>query len=88
MLGDLDKPLAKPTALTTAQTMVGLYVVDAGNQRVVQFDKATGRLRAPVPPGRISPRSVRGAQDGRRGRSDRKLVFVNGNQLYLATTPQ
>jgi hypothetical protein len=87
-LRDLETPLAKPTALTTAQAMVGLYVVDAGNQRIVQFDKATGRSVRQLRPGSENRDAFTALKAVAVDEANRKLVFINGNQVYLATIPQ
>ncbi len=88
VLRDLETPLAKPTGLTTAQAMVGLYIVDAGNQRIVQFDKATGRNVRQLRPGSESRDAFAALKTVAVDEANRKLVFVNGNQAYLATIPQ
>ncbi len=86
-LRDLETPLAKPTALTTAQPMVGLYVVDVGNQRIVQFDKANGRYVRQIRPGSENRDAFAALKAVAVDEANRKLVFINGNQAYLATTP-
>ncbi|MEW5721145.1 MAG: hypothetical protein AB1817_21145, partial [Chloroflexota bacterium] len=43
-LAGLDAPISKPSALVTSEKVSNLYIADAGNQRIVQFDKTTGRF--------------------------------------------
>ncbi len=87
-LRDLETPLAKPTALTTAQSMVGLYIADGGNQRIVQFDKANGRFVRQLRPGGENRDTFAALKTFAVDEANRKLVFINGNQAYLATIPQ
>ncbi len=87
-LRDLDKPLGKPTAVVTSQSMVGLYIVDAGNQRIVQFDKANGRYVRQLRPGSENRETFAALKMVAIDEANRKVVFVSGNQLYLGTLPQ
>jgi hypothetical protein len=87
-LRDLETPLARPVGLTTAQAMVGLYVVDVGNQRIVQFDKANGRYVRQFRPGSENRDAFAALKAVAVDEANRKLVFMNGNLAYLATTPQ
>ncbi len=87
-LRDLDKPFGKSTGVVTSQAMVGLYVVDAGNQRVVQFDKANGRYVRQLRPGSENRDAFAGLKTVTLDEANRKVVFISGNQLYLGTLPQ
>ncbi len=87
-LRDLETPMSKPSALHTSQTMVGLYIADAGNQRIVQFDKATGRYVRQFRPRSELRDAFNALQALAVDEANRKIIFVNANQAYLATLPQ
>jgi len=40
----LDVPVKSPTAVFTSDKINNIYIADAGNQRVVQMDKTTGKF--------------------------------------------
>lgn len=83
---DLDMPLKNPIALFTSQTLAGLYIADAGNERIVQMDKATGRFARQFKArgqDRASFTSLKAfAAD------DKRFYFVSGNQAFFANIPQ
>lgn len=85
---DLDVPLSKPVGLFTTPTMVGLYVADAGNQRIVQIDKVTGRYTRQFKP----KTELRDAFDALKTLTadelTKKFFFINNNQAFLASMPQ
>lgn len=85
---DLDTPLSKPTSLFTSQMLVGVYIADAGNQRIVRLDKVTGKL---IRQFRVRSQD-RDAFNALKAiavdETNKKFFFVNGNQAYLATIPQ
>ena len=85
---DLDVTMLKPTALFTSSSQVGLYVVDSGNQRILQLDKATGKLGRQFRPRRPDRRLFDNLKTATVDETNRKLYFVNGNEAYLATIPQ
>ncbi|MFQ6016206.1 MAG: hypothetical protein ACE5NP_12290, partial [Anaerolineae bacterium] len=77
----LDKSLSSPTALHTSPATQSLYVADADNQRIVQFDKEGNfqrQFRADDP-------SVMAALTGLFvDEAGQRLYFVSDNKLYLA----
>jgi len=85
-IADLDAPLKNPITLFTSQTLAGLYIADAGNERIVQMDKATGRFSRQFKArgqDRASFTSLKAfAVD------DKRFYFVNGNQAFFANIPQ
>lgn len=85
---DLDLPLSKPAALFTNQTLLGLYVADAGNQRIVQLDKATGRFVRQFKPRGEARDTFNALKALAVDEANKKFFFINGNQAYLATLPQ
>lgn len=87
-LSGLETPIAQPLALITAERMVGLYLVDTGNQRVLQFDKATGRLARQFKPHSQGRDTFQALQAFTVDEANRRFVFVSGGKAYLATLPQ
>jgi hypothetical protein len=87
-LSDLDTPITDAAAVYTSEKINNLYIADAGNQRIVQIDKTTGRFQR-----QFKPRGQdRGAFDALKALAvdepNKKFFFINGNQAYLAAIPQ
>jgi hypothetical protein len=87
-LSGLDAPIAKPLALITTERMTNLYVVDAGNPRVLQFDKVTGRLARQFKPHSQGRDAFKALQAFAVDEPNRRFVFVSAGKAYLATIPQ
>ncbi|MCX7839225.1 MAG: hypothetical protein N2559_07180 [Anaerolineae bacterium] len=87
-LSGLDTPVTKPLALITTERMIGLYLVDAGNQRVLQFDKTNGRLARQFKPHSQGRDTFKALQAFAVDEPNRRFVFVSGGKAYLATIPQ
>lgn len=85
---DLDVPLSKATSLFTSSTLVGLYVVDAGNQRIVQFDKVTGKFARQFRPRAMERDAFSALKAVAVDEANKRLFVINGNQAYLAMIPQ
>lgn len=85
-IADLDTPLKNPVALFTAQTLAGLYIADAGNERIVQMDKATGKFARQFK-ARGQDRAAFTALKAFAA-DDQRFYFVNGNQADFAKIPQ
>lgn len=82
---DLEIPVSKPVAAFTAPTLSALYIADAGNQRIVQLDKATSRFARQFKPSAQQAETFSSlkAFTG----DDKKFYFINENKAYLATIP-
>lgn len=78
----LDKPLLNPVAMATAPDLPSLYVIDQGNRRVVEFEKATGRFLRQYPLGGL-PQAHDLWVDGARN----TLYLVSDRALHAATLP-
>jgi hypothetical protein len=87
-LRDLDAPLGKTTSLFTSPALVGIYVADAANQRIVQFDKGDGKFVRQFRPGGDSRETFSALKAITVDETNRKFFFINGNQAYMATVPQ
>jgi hypothetical protein len=85
---ELDTPLSKPVSLFTVQTMVGLYIADKGNQRIVQVDKVTGKFIRQFKPRGESRDTFDTLKEMTADETSKKFFFINGNQAYLANIPQ
>ncbi len=86
-LSGLETPLKNPVAIFTSPEVDAIYVADAGNQRIVEFDKNGQFVR------QFKPR----AQDGAvfnalrtlfANETKRKFYFVNGDTVYMANVPK
>jgi hypothetical protein len=87
-LRDLDKPLSQPVAIFTSDRIGNLYIADAGNQRVVQVDKTTGRFVRQFKPSAQNRDVFKSLKTLTVDEANRKFYFINGNQARLATIPQ
>jgi len=83
---DLDAPFSKPVAGYTAQTLPALYIADAGNQRVVQIDKTTGKVARQFKASAQNPDVFKSLKT--LTLDDKKFYFVSENKAYLANIPQ
>jgi hypothetical protein len=86
-LSGLETPLKNPVAIFTRPEVDAIYIADAGNQRIVEFDKNGKFVR------QFKPR----AQDGAvfnalktlfANETKRKFYFINGNTVYVANVPK
>lgn len=84
---ELDTPIAQALALVTTERMTALYLVDAGNQRVLQFDKVTGRLMRQFKPHSQTRDTFQALHALTVDEANRRFVFVNAGKAYLATIP-
>lgn len=87
-LRDPGTPLAKPTAIFTSQALATLYVADAGNQRIVQFDKVTGEFVRELKPRSQDRDAFNALKALGVDEANKKIFFINGSQAYLATIRQ
>lgn len=87
-LRDLEVPLSKPTMLVTAQPMAAMYIADAGNQRIVQIDKVSGKFVRQFKPTSQLRESFQLLKALAVDEPNRKFFWVSGNTVYLATIPQ
>ncbi len=87
-LRDLEVPLSKPAVLVTAQPMAAMYIADAGNQRIVQIDKVSGKFVRQFKPTSQLRESFQLLKALAVDEANRKFFWVSGNTVYLATIPQ
>jgi hypothetical protein len=87
-LRDLDTPLTKSVAVVTSEKINNVYVADAGNQRFVQIDKASGKFLRQFKPRGQDRDTFNSLKTLAVDEQNKKFFFVNGNQVYLATIPQ
>ncbi len=85
---DLDTPVGKSTSLAASQALVGLYVADAANQRIVQLDKVTGKFVRQFRPRGQDRDAFNALKTMAVDETNKKFFFISGNQAYLATIPQ
>jgi hypothetical protein len=85
---NLDTPMTNTVAIVTDQNMSGIYFADAGNQRIVQVDKTSGKFLHQYKPSGQYRDAFKSLKALAVDEPDKKFFFVNGNQAYLANIPQ
>lgn len=86
-LGALAVPLKNPVALFTRPEVDAIYIADAGNQRIVEFDKNGAFVR------QFKPYAEKGdvfknLRDFTVNETKRKLYFVNADAAYMSNFPK
>ncbi|MBI5878226.1 MAG: hypothetical protein HZB53_11305 [Chloroflexi bacterium] len=76
----LDTPLRKPVAIVAQANSPSLWVADAGNRRIVQFNKTGEYVRQYKPDDAQSMSDLRGLAIDE---ATRRLYWVSGTTLYL-----
>jgi hypothetical protein len=87
-ISDLDTPVSNAVAVYTSEKINNLYIADAGNQRIVQIDKTTGRFARQFKPRGQDHDAFSSLKALAVDEANKKFFFINGNQAYLATIPQ
>jgi len=82
-LGALETPLKNPVALYARAGSDSLYIADAGNQRIVEFDK-NGKFVRQFKAAAEKTDALANLQDLTVNELKRKVYFVNSNAAYLA----
>lgn len=82
-LGALETPLKNPVALYARAGSDSLYIADAGNQRIVEFDK-NGKFVRQFKAAAEKTDALTNLQDLTINELKRKVYFVNSNAAYLA----
>jgi hypothetical protein len=86
-LSGLDTPLKNPAAIYTRPEVDSVYIADAGNQRLVEFDK-NGRFVRVFKPHAQEGDAFNALKTLLVNDAERKLYFVSGNTLYQANLPK
>ncbi len=81
----LDRPLREPVALFTTPQAGALYVVDAGNRRVVELTREGVFRRQWMAP--LASDALDGLRDIFVDEAGRRVYLLSGNRLYVATLP-
>ncbi len=87
-LRDPQAQLFKPAALYTSASTGSLYIADAGNKRLVQIDKANGKLLRQFRPSGLFADAFSNLKALAVDEAKERFFFVSGNQAYLATIPK
>ncbi|HEX7588035.1 MAG TPA: hypothetical protein VF478_06955, partial [Anaerolineae bacterium] len=85
---DLDTPITKSVGVVTSEKINNVYVADAGNQRIIQIDKTSGKFQRQFKPRGQDRDAFNFLKTIAVDEQNKKFLFVNGNQVYLATIPQ
>ncbi len=86
-LGALPTPLKNPVAIYTRPEVDALYIADAGNQRIVEFDK-NGKFVRQFKPYAEKGNVFQNLRDFTVNETKRKLYFVNSDAAYMANVPK
>lgn len=86
-LGVLPTPLKNPVAIFTRPEVDSLYIADAGNQRIVEFDK-NGKFVRQFKPYSEKADVFRNLRDFTVNETKRKLYFVSSDAAYMANLPK
>jgi hypothetical protein len=86
-LESLTTPLKDPVAIYTRAEVDSLYVADAGNQRVVEFDK-NGKFVRQFKPYSEKGDVFRELQDFTVNETKRKMYFTNTTAAYMTNVPK
>jgi hypothetical protein len=87
-LAGLDTPISKPIGIFTSEKMSNVYIADAGNQRIVQFDKTTGRFTRQFKPRGLDRDAFKALQVLAVDETNKRFFFVSEGKAYIATIPQ
>jgi hypothetical protein len=79
----LPTPLKNPVAIYTRPEADSIYIADAGNQRIVEFDK-NGKFVRQFRAAAEKNEALTNLQDLTVNELKRKIYFVNANAAYLA----
>lgn len=86
-LAALPVPLNKPTAIFTRPEVDSLYIADAGNQRIVEFDK-NGKFVSQFKPTAENGPLFQNLKDFTINEARRKLYFTNAAAAYISNVPK
>jgi serine/threonine protein phosphatase PrpC len=86
-LSGLETPLKNPVSLYTQAEVDAVYIADAGNQRLVEFDKSGKFVRA-FKPAAQNGDAFNSLEALLASDAERKFYFVNGSTLYVANLPR
>ncbi len=86
-LGALPTPLKNPTAIFTQAAVDALYIADAGNHRIVEFDK-NGKFVRQFKADAANDSVFTNLQDLIVNDTKRKLYFTNTGAAYMAVVPK
>lgn len=86
-LGALPTPLKNPVAIFTRPEVDSLYIADAGNHRIVEFDK-NGKFVRQFKPDAQNDAVFKNLRDFFVNETKRKLYFANLNAAYMANVPK
>lgn len=86
-LGALAVPLKNPVAIFTRPEVDSIYIADAGNQRIVEFDKNGAFVRQFKPTGEMGD-VFKNLRDFTVNETKRKLYLLNSDAAYMANLPK
>jgi DNA-binding beta-propeller fold protein YncE len=86
-LRDLETPIKDPVAISVPVPGSSLFIADAGNQRVLQFEKNTGKFIRQFKPGGEYRDNFGALKTLAVDESNKKIFVVNGTQALFSNLP-
>lgn len=86
-LRDLETPLKDPVALSVPVPGGSIFIADAGNQRIVQFDKNTGKFVKQFKPGGTYRDAFTALKTLAVDEVNKRIFIVNGTQALFSNLP-
>jgi len=86
-LRDLELPLKDPVAISVPVPGGSIFIADAGNQRIVQFDKNTGKFMRQFKPGGTYRDAFTALKTLAVDEVNKKIFVVNGTQALFSNLP-
>lgn len=85
-LRDLETPITIPAGISISP--LSIYVADTGNQRIVQFERATGKFVRQFKPGGTYREAFSALKTMAVDEAGRKFFVISGSAAYFANIPQ
>lgn len=86
-LRDLEMPLKDPVAISVPVPGGSIFIADAGNQRIVQFDKNTGKYMRQFKPGAAIRDTFSALKTLAVDEVNKKIFILNGTQALFSNLP-
>lgn len=86
-LRDLETPLKDPVAISVPVPGSSIFIADAGNQRIVQFDRNTGKFTKQFKPGGDYRDKFSALKTLAVDEVNKKIFVVNGTQALFSNLP-
>ncbi len=85
-LRDLETPITNAVGISALSSSI--YIADAGNQRVVQFERSNGKFMRQFKPGGEYRNTFSALKTLAVDEAARKFIVISGSRAYFANIPQ